>query len=558
MSIGTILLSFFGGLGLFLFGINAMADGLQSFAGDRMRVILEQGTGSLWRGILSGALVTALIQSSSGTTVLTVGLVNAGFLSLRQAVGVIMGANIGTTITAYLIGINLQEISLLFVALGSITIFFFKNEKITNIGQTLFGFGLLFYGMRVMSAGMSPLREASFFLDMMANVQNIPILGVLIGALFTGVVQSSSATTGILQGLADEGIINIYQAAPILFGINIGTTVTALLAGIGAGVNARRAALTHFLFNVIGTLIFLPLFLAGIFLPIVVHATNLLYMLPWLDGSWEVMNARMQIAQVHGAFNILNTLILAPFTPLLTGIVTRLIKSKDETLTEAKFLEPRLLENLPVALANAKREVLHMGAVAGESLQIAIDFFFRPQEDHAKKLENREILVDRLQKEIDDYVNRAVLGKSLTADMSARSHLIQHSTNDIERVSDRSQKILELTEYAYRHDLDFTDSARERLEEISGLVREIYSLALTVLETEDKELAHEIIKKDDIIDEMEKELRKAHIARVNARTCNGNSGAVYLDILSNLERIGDHSVNLAGYVLGGGLSSEEN
>ncbi|MDR1070217.1 MAG: Na/Pi cotransporter family protein [Gracilibacteraceae bacterium] len=556
MSIMEILFSFFGGLGLFLFGINAMAEGLQSFAGDRMRVILEQGTGSLWRGILSGTLVTALIQSSSGTTVLTVGLVNAGFLSLKQAIGVIMGANIGTTVTAYLIGINLQEISLLFVAIGAITIFFVKKDKIVNVGQTVFGFGLLFYGMRVMSAGMSPLRDAAIFSDVMASVQDVPILGVLIGAVFTGIVQSSSATTGILQGLADEGVVNIYQAVPILFGINIGTTVTALLAGIGAGVNARRAALTHCLFNVIGTLIFMPLFLTGAFLFIVEHATNLLYLLPGLDGSWDTMNARMQIAQVHGAFNIMNTIILAPFVPVLTAIVTRLIKSKDEDLAEAKFLEPRLLENLPVALANAKREVLHMGSVAGESLQIAIDYFFRPQDEHKKKLMKCEVLVDRLQREIDDYVGRAVLGKSLTAATSAHSHLIQQSINDIERVSDRSQKILELTEYAYQHDLDFTDMARERLEEMSALVQEIYSLSLTVLETEDKELAREIVIKDDIIDEMEKELRKAHIARVNARTCNGNSGAVYLDILSNLERIGDHAVNLAGYVLGGTPNDE--
>ncbi|MDR1960946.1 MAG: Na/Pi cotransporter family protein, partial [Gracilibacteraceae bacterium] len=498
-----------------------------------------------------------LIQSSSGTTVLTVGLVNAGFLSLRQATGVIMGANIGTTVTAYLIGINLQEISLLFVATGAIMLFFLKKENWRNLGLTVFGFGLLFYGMRVMSAGMSPLREMPFFQNTMAQVQDLPLVGVLIGAVFTGVVQSSSATTGILQGMASEGALTLLQAVPILFGINIGTTVTALLAGVGAGVNARRAALTHFLFNVTGTLIFLPLFLAGIFLPMVEHASNVLYMLPMVNGSWDTMNARMQIAQIHGAFNILNTVILAPFVPLLTKVVTKIITTKGETIAEAKFLEPRLLENLPVALANAKREVVHMGSVAGESLRIAIDYFFRPQEDHKKKLMSCEVFVDRLQKEIDDYVNKAVLGKSLTADMSARSHVIQQSINDIERVSDRSQKILELTEYAYQHDLDFTDTARTRLEEMSELVREIYQMALTVLEDEDRELAREIVVKDDVIDEMEKDLRKAHIARVNARTCNGNSGAVYLDILSNLERIGDHSVNIAGYVLGGGVPTDE-
>ncbi len=551
MDITMILFNFLGGLGLFLFGIKAMSDGLQSVAGDKMRLILEKGTSTPIRGVLTGTFVTALIQSSSGTTVLAVGLVNAGLLSLRQAIGIIMGANIGTTVTAYLIGFDLKEYSLPIIALGVFLIFFSKNKKFNYIGQVIFGFGLLFFGMDVMGQGMKPLRSSDFFINLMTDVEHNVFLGVFIGAVFTGIVQSSSATTGVLQELAYQGAISLGQVVPILFGINVGTTITALLAGIGASVVARRAALSHFIFNILGTLIFLPLFLTGIFIKVVIFITNKFYILIPGSGSWETINIKMQIAQIHGVFNIANTILLLPFVTILAVLVTKIIPSRKGELDAApQFLEPRLLNNTPVALSNAKHELLRMGRIAYDTLDNSVEFFFTRKDENQKTARSCEAIVDKLQTEIESYVLRAISGKNLTSVLSKRSHTIMMAVGDIERVGDHGQNIVELAEYASAHGLAFSDKAMADLEKMTEQVKEIFLLSLEALEKEDKKLAQTVIEKDNAIDDMEKELRKAHIARVNARKCNGNVGAVYLDILSNLERIGDHSVNVAGYVIG--------
>lgn len=551
MDITLILFSFLGGLGLFLYGIKAMSDGLQSAAGDRLRLILERGTSSPIRGVLTGTLVTSLIQSSSGTTVIAVGLVNAGLLNLRQSIGIIMGANIGTTVTAYLIGFNLKDYALPIIALGVLLLFFSKNKKINYIGQVIFGFGLLFYGMEVMGRGMQPLKSSEFFINLMTNVDNNSLFGVLIGAVFTGIVQSSSATIGILQELAYQGAVTVKQAVPMLFGMNVGTTTTALLAGIGASVAARRTAMSHFLFNVIGTLIFLPLFLSGVFLISVEMFTNGFYALLPGNGSWDSLNVKMQLAQIHGVFNISNTIILLPFVSLLATIVSKLIPSQDADLDASpQYLEPRLLNNLPVALANAKHELLRMGNIAFDTLDNAVEFFFTKKDENQKAAKACELVVDRLEKDIESYVVRAISGKNLAGSLSKKSHTILQAVGDIERVGDHSDNIVELTDYATAHGLVFSEKALEDLEKLTQRVKSIFLLSLKALEKEDKQLAREVIEKDDIIDEMEKDLRKAHIARVNARTCSGNVGAVYLDVLSNLERIGDHSVNIAGYVIG--------
>jgi len=552
MDIAVILFAFFGGLGLFLYGIKAMSDGLQTVAGDRLRVILEKGTSTPLRGALTGALVTALIQSSSGTTVIAIGLVNAGLLTLRQAIGVIMGANVGTTITAYLIGFNLKDYALPIIAIGVFLIFFAKNKKVNYIGQVIFGFGLLFYGMDIMGQGMQPLRSSPIFYNLMLNVENNAFLGVAIGAVFTGIVQSSSATIGILQGLANQHLVSISQAVPMLFGMNIGTCMTALLASIGTTVAARRAALSHLFFNVIGTVIFLPLFIIGV-LPIIVELfTNaIFFVLPGVQGNWDTINPMMKIAQYHGVFNILNTIILIPFVAILATVVSKLIPAKeDEIDLSPHYLEPRLLNNLPVALANAKHELVRMGNIAFEVLQNSVEFFSTREEENRTKAKLNEELVDKLKVDIESYVVRAISGKNLTDVLSKKSHTILHAIVDIERVGDHSENIVELAEYAQAHKLSFSEQAMEGLEQLTELVKEIFTLALRALENDDKKLAKEIIEKDNLIDETEKELRKAHIARVNARACNGNVGAVYLDILSNLERIGDHSVNIAGYVIG--------
>jgi phosphate:Na+ symporter len=559
MDYRVAIFTFIGGLGFFLYGIKSMSEGLQAVAGDKMRVFLEKGTKTPLRGVFTGALVTALIQSSSGTTVLAVGLVNAGLMTLRQSIGVILGANIGTTITAYLIGFNLKDYALPIIGISVIMQFFIKSKKVNYIGKSMLGFGLLFYGMDVMGSGMKPLRESEFFINLMLNVESNTFLGVFVGTVFTAIVQSSSATIGILQELAYQGVITYQQAVPILFGDNIGTTITALLAGLGATVAARRAAFVHFMFNVIGTIIFIPLFLAGIFLPGVEFITNTLGNL--FDGLvvWDNLNVKMQIAQTHGIFNISNTLIQLPFVALLAKFVAKIIPGEeDEEIYKPKYLEPRLLSNLPVALSNAKHETEKMGEISLKCFDYSMDYFFSKDIRMATKAKNTEDTLDSLESQITQYVLKATTqNPSSDEELSNKSYKILQIVGDLERIGDHSYNVIEATEYILNYNIDISESAINELKEMIERVRESIEKSLIVFDTGDKKLAYSVIENDDIIDEMEKNLRKSHIVRLNEGFCNGNANAIYLDILSNLERIGDHAVNIAEYTLESKRSQNE-
>ncbi|HZK85548.1 MAG TPA: Na/Pi cotransporter family protein [Desulfosporosinus sp.] len=552
MDLTTILFSFFGGLGLFLFGIKSMSEGLQAVAGDRLRLILEKGTKTPLRGVFTGAIVTALIQSSSGTTVLAIGLVNAGLLTLRQSIGIIMGANIGTTLTAYLIGFKLEQYALPIIALGVFFLFFFKTKRINYLGQIILGFGLLFYGMDIMGDGLNPLRSSAFFIGLMTDVENNPLLGVLIGTIFTFIVQSSSATIGVLQELANQGVITYSQAVPILFGDNIGTTITAILAGIGASAIAKRAAMTHLIFNIIGTLIFLPLFLVGIFPKLVILLTNYIYILiPGFEGTWSTLGIKLQIAQTHGVFNLLNTCIQLPFVGLLAIIVTKLVPGAQEVVIEAKpkYLEHRLLGNPSIALANASRETLRMGGMAGNAFENSKHYFSNHNQQNKQLTIQFEDAVDQLENSITDYVLRVSSGKSLTSDQTNQSYRILQAIGDIERVGDHATNLVELTDYAIDSKVNFSEQANSDLMNMFEKVQEIFTMSLEVLKTDDIALSEQVLKYDDIIDDLEISLRTGHIERLSQGTCNGSYGATFINIISNLERIGDHSVNIAKYTL---------
>lgn len=553
ISLSQIIFSFLGGLGLFLFGLRFMSDGLQSVAGDKMRTILEQGTKNPIRGVLTGTLVTALIQSSSATTVMTVGLVNAQLLTLRQAIGVIMGANIGTTMTAYLIGFNIQDYALPIIGLGALIFLFAKNKRYKFIGQSLLGFGTLFFGLDIMGDGMKPLKDLPQFIDLMTSIENNSLIGVAIGTLTTMVVQSSSATIGVLQQLAYQGAVTYEQAVPILFGDNIGTTITAMLAALGTSVAARRTALTHVLFNVIGTIIFLPLFLVGVFKQIVVFFTNYLFILLPGFGTWDTLNIKLQIAQTHAVFNISNTIIHLPFVAVLAFIVTKLIPDKQDLDDPYRpiYIDKRLLKNPSVALSQAKRETLRMAYLAQQAFTNAIQYFNNREESLYKKGTDLEKAIDRLEREITDYVVLATRGQ-LSDEESNKAHIILQSLNDIERIADHCENIIEQSDYAAKHQVNFSGEARQEMDKIIDLTNNTLLLTYRALEKQDKTVAKKVIDYENRIDEMQKTFRKAHIRRLNEGVCNGNNGAVFLDILSNLERIGDHCCNIAEYVLAEG------
>ena len=542
-----LLFFFLGGLGMFLFSMKAMSDGLQALAGDKLRDILEKGTKTPIRGILTGTLVTGLIQSSAATTVLAIGLVNSRLMTLRQAIGVIMGANIGTTVTAYLIGFKLSDYALPIVFVGAFLLFFCKKERGIHLGQVILGFGLLFYGMDVMGQGLKPLAASPMFTDLMISVEDNVFLGVLMGAILTAVVQSSSATIGIMQELAYQGVMSYGQVVPLLFGSNIGTTVTALLAGLGTSVNAKRASIVNLMFNTIGTFIFLPLFIFGIFPVLVETITNVM-----TGGGWETMNVKMQIAQTHGMFNITNTVLFLPFVGLLDRLVCKVIPDKVDNrnlMLQPKYLEKRLLKNMPMALSSASREVLHMGRIAAESLEYAVDYYFLHGEDDKNESLQRERTVDILEQAITQYVIDATYGHDVNHVLSKRSYMILQAVGDLERVGDHADNILELTDYCIENKIEMTPEANEGLREMMILVQKALAESITAMRNNNVALAQHVIDQDDMVDDMEQLLRRGHITRLNRGHCSAAAGAVYLDILSNLERIGDHAVNLAQAVV---------
>ena len=538
LNLQEMLFEFLGGLGIFLFGIKFMGDGLQKSAGDRLRDILDRFTTNPLMGVLAGIFVTVLLQTSSGTTVITVGLVSAGFMTLRQAIGVIMGANIGTTVTAFIIGIDIGEYALPIIAVGSIMLFFFKSKKVHNIGQIVFGFGALFFGLELMSGGMKPLRSLESFHDLTVEMSSNPILGVVVGTVFTVIVQSSSATIGILQSLHAESMINIQGALPILFGDNIGTTITAVLAAIGTSVAAKRAAATHVLFNLIGTTLFL--IILGPFTSLIEIIKDNLN-----------LNPEMTIAFAHGIFNTTNTLIQLPFIAILALIVTKLIPGEDSIVDyKAQHLDPVFIEQSPsIALGQAKEEVLRMGKFALKGLEETNEFLKTKNTKHSNNAYQLEEAINNLDRKITDYlVNLAT--SSLSEHESEEHSMLIDTVRDIERIGDHFENIIELIEYQQANKVKITDTAMEDLEVMFNLTVSTVEEALQALDQKNFDAARAVVTKEDEIDSMERTLRKQHILRMNEGQCTGQAGIVFVDIISNLERIGDHAVNIAEYVLG--------
>ncbi|WP_010194542.1 Na/Pi cotransporter family protein [Bacillus sp. m3-13] len=538
LDVQRLIFEFVGGLGIFLFGIKYMGDGLQKSAGDKLRDILDRFTTNPFMGVLAGILVTILLQTSSGTTALTVGLVSAGFMTLRQAIGVIMGANIGTTVTAFIIGIKIDEYALPIIAAGAVLLFFFKKQKIQYFGQIVFGFGALFYGLKTMGDGLKPLRELQTFTDLTVTMSDNPILGVVVGTVFTVIVQSSSATIGILQELYGQGAISLDAALPVLFGDNIGTTITAVLAAIGASVAARRAALSHVVFNLLGTAI--------VILLLIPFEKFILFLQSTLD-----LNPEMTIAFAHGSFNIANVIIQFPFIGLLALIVTKIIPGDDAIVEyKAKHLDPIFIEQSPsLALGQAKEEVLRMGEFSIVGLDSTHNYLKTGTSKYSEQAYSIEDAINNLDRKITDYLVK-LSSASLSDNESEEHSVLMDTVRDIERIGDHFENIVELVDYQIANKVELTEAADKDLEEMFTLTQSTVKEAIEALRTNNKDLANEVRLKEDKIDKMERSLRKKHILRMNEGLCSGQAGIVFVDIISNLERIGDHAVNIAEAVLG--------
>lgn len=553
MSYQEMIFSFLGGLGIFLFGIKYMGDGLQKAAGDSLREVLHRFTSTPLKAVLAGLIVTGLIQSSSGTTVLVVGLVSAGFMTLKQAIGVIMGANIGTTVTAFIIGFNLSAYSLPIIGIGAIMLFFTKREVLHNIGQILFGFGCLFFGLQLMGSSMEPLKDLPQFNQLMLSVSNHSILGVGIGTLLTMVLQSSSATIGILQQLYAQGSLALSAALPILFGDNIGTTITAVLAALGTGIAAKRTAASHVIFNLTGAIIFTILLVP--FMQIVIFIADALN-----------LNPSMQIAFAHGLFNVTNVCLQFWFIDQIEILVKKIIPGKEKNLEiRPTNLSDQMIYTAPtMSIEQVKLELLKMGEYTVGAFNAVHHFYENQDEEDKDDLKQYEAAINQWDIDLTEYLAK-LSTVELTNKESEDQTMYLEISKDMERIGDHCKNILENFEDAVA--LEKKQRAKEKREgknpsrgtlilfdeDLDLLFKKVKKNildALTILDNNDKELAHKIIQRESEVNEIEEHLRKKYIHMMNKGEGRAADGVLFIDISSNLERCSDLTVHIAKYVLG--------
>ena len=538
-----IVIEIMGGLGLFLFGMNLMGEALEKSAGSKLKKIIELLTSNIFMGVIVGTIVTAIIQSSSATTVMVVGFVNAGIMTLPQAVGVIMGANIGTTVTAQLVSIDINGLAPIALGIGIILYLFTNKPKTKHIAEVLIGFGILFTGMDFMKEAVKPLAEYSGFTNALLTFGKYPILGLLLGFGITAIIQSSSASMGMLVVLASQGLIPLNSALPILYGQNIGTCVTSLLSSIGASISARRAALIHLMFNVLGTIIFL-IFLNGIVVKAVVY----------MDPD----NVARQIANVHTIFNITSTLMLLPFNKIIIKLATKLVpdnNTEDDDVKVVKYIDDRMIETPSIALVNVEKETLRMGEKSRESLDSAMTGIFEKSEKDLSNTLKKEKVINELQKTILNYLLK--LSKApLNEESREVIDSLFNTVNDIERIGDHAENLAELGKSSIVNDVVFSDNARSELSDMYNKVLSTYTYSLESMRTSDVDLACKVIKMEEQVDIMEKTCRLNHMRRLNNNMCSIDNGIIYLEILTNLERVSDHAVNIAQQVIAQSVNSK--
>lgn len=539
-----MLFKFIGGLGMFLYGMHVMAEGLQKTAGDKMKKLLGVLTNNRFLAVLVGAAVTAIIQSSSATTVMVVGFVNAGLLNLTQAVGVIMGANIGTTITSWLVSMSEwgaflkpEFLAPLIIGIGAFGILFSKDEKKNEVSQIAVGFGVLFIGLSFMSGAITPYKDAPIFATAFKTLGSNPILGILTGALVTAVIQSSSASVGILQTLAINGMVNWNSAVYIMLGQNIGTCVTALLSSAGAQKNAKRAAVIHLLFNVVGAVLF-----------------GIIMFVFFLFNKEMAMSSvsSVEISIFHTAFNIGNTIIMFPFANLLVKASEVILRGEENNAEDnieviIRHLDDRILETPSFAIENTLLEIEHMGEMAVKHISTVKQAVLERNPKKIKKAYKIEESMDQYAELISNYLLK-INKLPLTEQQNLIVSNLFYTVSDLERIGDHCDNITELVDNLVKSDLVFSEKAIKGITRVFDKTEEAVNKAVEARSSESLE-AIDIVERDEaFIDDMEEELRRQHIKRLGKQLCDANAGIIYLDMLTNLERISDHCLNIVGYV----------
>ena len=541
-----VLFQFIGGLGMFLYGMNQMADGLQKSAGHRMQRLLEVLTSNRLMGVLLGAGITAIIQSSSATTVMVVGFVNAGIMNLAQAVGIIMGANIGTTVTSWIVSMSewgeVLEPDFFapwLVGMGAAVIMFAKDSKKKDIGEIITGFGFLFVGLSFMSSSIEPYKDAPIFSEIFTVLGRNPLLGILAGTVVTAIIQSSSASVGILQTLAFNGIVNWQSAIFITLGQNIGTCITAILSSIGANRTAKRAAVVHLLFNVVGTIIF------GIAMT-VVFALN-----PVLANSTI---SSVDISIFHTTFNTINTIILFPFANLLVRASGFFVPEKKGEENEpapdqemSRHLDARILETPSLAIEQIQHEIIAMGETVKKNLRLAADALLHNTEASAEQVYKNEKIINNMQKILTGYLVQ-INNHSLNEEQHLLVKNLFYSINDLERMGDHCENLAELADEKRKSGIVFSSEASQEMDNMIRSVEEAVDSAVSARKDHDMTLVRQVFRKEEEVDSLEEDLRENHMQRLADMECTMENGVIFLDAVSNLERISDHAVNIAGYV----------
>lgn len=535
MSIANIL-SMAGGLGLFLFGIRTMGDGLENAAGAKLKRMLEVLTGNRFLAVLVGFVVTAIIQSSTATTVMVVGFVNAGMMTLAQAVGVIMGANIGTTVTSLLIALNFSSVAAASVLVGVILMLASKKTLVKNLGSIFTGFGLLFLGIDLMSDSMAPLRESAGFMNFIVAVSDSPLrplFGILLGIVMTAVLQSSSASVGVLQTLAMQGLVPLKFSVFVLFGQNIGTCLTALFSTVGAKKNSKRAAVIHLLFNLLGT---------GMFILIAL-------LTPYIEWIEKISSDPMaQIAISHIVFNVVSTVVLFPFAKLLVKLSCLIVPGKDDSESEmhCRFIDDRLLNTPPFAVMQVGKEVARMAKLARDNFETSAYALINRSDKDLNKVMEKEEVINYLNHHITSYLVK-LNALDITDSDSDYIARVFHAINDIERVGDHATNLAEAAERNIGDGLTFSDAARDELNQLCGSVITLLDRSIEAFNNQSlgNGEAKELSDLEEHIDDLTLTCQDAHIFRLNRNECNTEAGMLYLNTITDFERVGDHAINIA-------------